>query len=171
MLVLILLTKENMSENTLDNFDRTQNVQRVYRKINNEYKLAEDEWVMDWSLDKKRAVAKSLINEDHITFGAIENGNIVGFASMEKNMQGEYIVLDMMHVSKNYRGQGIGKRLFQQAKEKAKEIGAKQLYISAFSSEDTVGFYLSMGCKVTDNPIAQIVEDEPFDVQMVCDID
>lgn len=86
-------------------------------------------------------------------------------------MQGDRIVLDMMQVSQNYRRQGIGKKLFQQAKEKAKKIGAKQLYISAFSSEDTIKFYKLMGCKITDNPITKIAEDEPFDIQMVCDID
>ncbi len=171
MITFELLTKENMNENALDNYDRTQNVQRVYRKSNNEYIIVGDEWVMDWNLERKRAVAKSLFNEGYIAFGAMENGNIIGFASVEKEMQGERIVLDMMHVSRNYRGQGIGKRLFQQAKEKAKEIGAKQLYISAFSSEDTIKFYISMGCEITNNPIIKIAEDEPFDIQMVCDID
>lgn len=170
MIIIKLLTKEHANENALDNYDRVQNVHRVYRKINNEYVLIEDEWVMDWSLEKKRTVAESLFNEDYITFGAIDDGNIIGFASVEKNVQGERIVLDMMHVSRNYRGQGIGKRLFQQAKEKAKKIGAKQLYISAFSSEDTIKFYLSMGCEITDNPITKLAEDEPFDIQMVCDI-
>lgn len=100
----------------------------------------------------------------------MEDGNIIGFASVEKKVQDGRIILDMMHVSRNYRGQGIGKRLFQQVKERAKEIGANQLYISAFSSEDTIKFYISMGCKITDNPIIKIVEDEPFDIQMVFDI-
>lgn len=170
MIVYELLTKENMNENALDNYDRTQNVHRVYRKINNEYVLVENEWIMDWSLKRKQAVAKSLFSEGYITFGAMEDANIIGFASVENKLQGERIVLDMMHVSQKYRGQGIGRRLFQQAKESAKEMGAKQLYISAFSSEETIGFYKSMGSKITDYPITKIAEDEPFDVQMICDI-
>lgn len=170
MIVFELLTKGNMNENALDNYDRSQNVQKVYRKINNQYVLVNQEWIMDWSLERKRAVAKSLLSKDCISFGAIDDGNIIGFASVEKEMQGERIVLDMMQVTRKYRGQGIGKRLFQQAKEKAKEIGAKQLYISAFSSEETIEFYKSRGCEITDQPIIKIAEDEPFDVQMVCDI-
>lgn len=168
MIKFELLTKEIMTENALDNYDRLQNVQRVYRKIDNEYVLVEDVGVMDWSFERKRAVAKSLFSDDYITFGAIKENEIVGFASIEKQLQGKRIVLDMMQVSRKYRGNGIGKSLFQLVKAKAKEMGAKQLYISACSSEETIEFYKSMGCKITDNPIKKIAEDEPFDLQMVC---
>ncbi len=46
--------------------------------------------------------------------------------------------------------------------------GARELYISACSSEETVAFYRAMGAYVTDNPIESIARDEPFDLQMVC---
>lgn len=84
MITFELLTKDNMNENSLDNYDRKQNVQRVYRKINNEYIIVNDEWMMDWSLERKRTVAKSLFHEDYIAFGALDNGKIIGFASIEK---------------------------------------------------------------------------------------
>jgi len=171
MITFELLTKENMTEYSLDDYDRTQQVHRVYRKINNEYELINDEWIMDWSLEKKRDVAKTLFIQDYIAVGAMENGRIIGFASVKRELHEDSIILDMMQVARSYRGQGIGKKLFDLAKELARKADAKQLYISAFSSEDTIAFYKSMGCVITDNPIIELVKEEPCDLQMVCAVD
>jgi N-acetylglutamate synthase-like GNAT family acetyltransferase len=165
-----LLTKENMTEHSLDDFDRTQQVHQVYRKTSHEYELTKEEWIMDWSPEKKRDVAKTLFSQDYVTVGAIENSNIIGFASIKKEINEESIILDMIQVSRSNRRQGIGKKLFEQAKELARKAGARQLYISAFSSEDTIAFYKSMGCIITDNPIMELAIEEPYDLQMVCAI-
>jgi N-acetylglutamate synthase-like GNAT family acetyltransferase len=170
MIEIQLLTKDNLTENALDDYSRTQIVQRAYRLINKKYILIEDEAVMDWSLEKKRAVAKSLLSNTYIAFGAIEEGRIVGFVSVEKLLRGERLILDMIQVSQKYRGKGLGRKLFQIAIAKAQELGAKELYLSACSSEETIAFYKAMGCKIAVNPIKSIVEDEPMDLQMVCDI-
>ena len=166
-----LLTKENMTEHSLDDFDRTQQVHHVYRKTIHGYELTKEEWIMDWNLEKKRDVAKTLFSRDYISVGAMENGSIIGFSSVKRELYEERIILDMMQVSRSYRKQGIGKKLFEQAKELAKKAGAKQLYISAFSSEDTIAFYKSMGCVITDNPIMELATEEPCDLQMVCAVD
>lgn len=63
-----------------------------------------------------------------------------------------------------------GRKLFQIAKNKAQEMGVKQLYISVCSSEETVAFYKAIGCKLAIKPIRSIAENEPMDIQMVCDI-
>ena len=52
--------------------------------------------------------------------------------------------------------------------DEARKAGAQALYISACSSEETIAFYKAMGAKMTDCPIKEIAEDEPYDVQMVC---
>ena len=44
------------------------------------------------------------------------------------------------------RGNGIGKKLFLEAKQWAKQRGAKKLYISAHSSVESQAFYKAMGC-------------------------
>lgn len=169
MFKIQLLAKENMTERSLDNFCRTQNVKREFRLINNEYILVDCDWVMDWSLQKKQVVAKSLFSNEYTAFGALKEGKIIGFVSVEKNLRKEFLVLDMIQVSQSYRNKGLGRKLFQIAKTKAKEMGAKQLYISACSSEETIAFYKAMGCKLAINPITTIAEDEPMDVQMICD--
>ena len=42
--------------------------------------------------------------------------------------------------------------------------------ISACCSEETVNFYKAMGAVPTDDPIPEIVEAEPYDIQMTFDL-
>jgi N-acetylglutamate synthase-like GNAT family acetyltransferase len=63
---------------------------------------------------------------------------------------------------------GIGRKLFEKGKQNAKKAGAKALYISACSSEETIAFYKAMGAKLTENPIREIADEEPCDLQMIC---
>ena len=170
MVKIELLTKENMTERALNDFCRTQSVKREYRLINNKYILVDCDWIMDWSLEKKQVVAKSLLSNDYTAHGILKNGRIIGFVSVETALRGEFLVLDMIQVSQSYRNKGLGRELFQIARTKAQEMGAKQLYISACSAEETIAFYKAMGCKLAKNPITSIVEDEPMDLQMICDI-
>lgn len=79
-----------------------------------------------------------------------------------------YMILDMMHVSAEYRGQGIGRKLFNAGKKEARKAKAKALYISACSSKETIAFYKAMGAQLADHPIQQIAEDEPYDLPMIC---
>ena len=80
------------------------------------------------------------------------------------------MVLDIIQVDRAFRGQGIGRQLFTLAVAEAKNAGAKELYISACCSEETVNFYKAMGAVPTDDPIPEIAEAEPYDIQMVCPI-
>ena len=78
------------------------------------------------------------------------------------------MILDMMQVSAECRGQGVGRRLFNIGMEEARKAGAEVLYISACSSQEMIVFYKAMGAQLTDNSIKEIAEDEPADLQMVC---
>ena len=51
------------------------------------------------------------------------------------------MILDMMRVSSECRGLGIGRRLFEVGKDEERKNGAEALYISACSSEETIAFY------------------------------
>ena len=99
---------------------------------------------------------------------AMENDRVVGFIGLKKALVEPYMILDLMQVSAACRGQGIGRKLFDIGKEEARKAGAKGLYISACSSEETIAFYKAMGAELTDCPIKEIAEAEPCDLQMVC---
>ncbi len=79
-------------------------------------------------------------------------------------------IAQVMHVSSEWRGQGIGRRLFEAGKDEARKNGAEALYISACSSEETIAFYRAMGSVLASNPIKEIAEEEPFDLQMICPV-
>ena len=64
------------------------------------------------------------------------------------------------------RGEGIGKGLFVCAKAAAKKLGAKKIYISAHSAEETQAFYHSLGCKEAEEYNQELVEAEPCDCQL-----
>lgn len=82
----------------------------------------------------------------------------------------DQLQLKFLHVSRDYRKQGLGRQLFYLAWDTARERGAKRLYISATPSENTVNFYLSLGAVVTDEPDPELYNQEPEDIHFVCDL-
>ena len=170
MIKIELLSEKNFSINSLDSYNRKQDVNKVYRRIDGDYSLVECKYTEDWDLNKKRSVAKQISSDDHITYIALENDKVVGFIGLLKQLNGPYMILDMMQVSSECRGQGIGRRLFEAGKDEARKNGAEALYISACSSEETIAFYRAMGSNLASDPIKEIAEEEPFDLQMICPV-
>lgn len=168
MIEFELLDESNFNKYSLDNYDRKQQVNRVYRKSGNEYVLVDMPYVEDWDIEKKRQVAEGISSKEYISYIVKEGGRVIGFIGLKKQLYNEYMILDLMQVSAGYRGKGIGRRLFDLGKEETRKAGAKALYISACSSEETIAFYRAMGAEITDTPIKEIAEDEPYDLQMVC---
>ena len=170
MIRIELLSTENFKPDSLDNYLRKHDVKKVYRKHNGEYILVDCVYTEDWDMGKRRSVAKDISSDDYITYLAIENGEVVGFIGLIKGLVGPYMLLDLMHVSAPCRGQGIGRKLFELGKKEAQKAGAEALYISACSSEETIAFYKAMGAELTDCPIKEMEEAEPYDLQMVCPV-
>ena len=165
-----LLSKTNFSIESLDSYNRKQDVNKVYRRIDGDYTLVECKYTENWDLNKKRSVAKQISNDEYITYIALENDKVVGFIGLLRKLSGPYMILDMMQVSSECRGQGIGRRLFEAGKDEARKKGAEALYISACSSEETIAFYRAMGSELASNPIKEIADEEPFDLQMICPV-
>lgn len=170
MVKVELLSEKNFNEHSLDSYVRKQDVKRVYRRDGNEYVLVDMPYIEDWSLEKKRQVAMDISSAEYISYLALDDNNVVGFIGLKKLLNNDYMILDMMHVSAAYRGMGIGKKLFNLGKEEAKKAGAKALYISACSSEETIAFYKAMNAELTSHPIQEIADDEPYDLQMICSV-
>jgi GNAT superfamily N-acetyltransferase len=164
------VSRDIFPEINLDHYKREQKVTRIYVKKEDTYELEEQPGVMDWSIDKKREVAQDLIDSNYISFLALEEDRVVGFVSLVKELAGERMVLDMMQVDADFRGQGIGRVLWDKAVEEARLHGAKEMYISACPSEETIHFYKAMGAEITNSPIRSIADEEPYDLQMVCQI-
>jgi predicted N-acetyltransferase YhbS len=108
---------------------------------------------------------------DHggIFWGAFENDRLVGVSILEDKFIGaqrDTLQMKFLHVSRDCRKQGLGTRLFQLAAEKAKEMGAKKLYISATPSENTVNYYMRLGCVLATEVDAELFALEPEDIHL-----
>ncbi|SDB59846.1 Acetyltransferase (GNAT) domain-containing protein [Ruminococcaceae bacterium FB2012] len=170
MVKIELLSDTNFCITSLDLYNRKQDVNKVYRRTDGEYTLVECRYTEDWDINKKRSVAKQISSDKYITYVALDNDKVVGFIGLLRQLNGPYMILDMMQVSSEYRGQGIGRRLFEAGKNEARKNGAEALYISACSSQETIAFYRAMGSDLASDPIKEIAEQEPFDLQMICPV-
>jgi len=106
-------------------------------------------------------------------YGLFDRDQLVGVAILEADFIGrekDQLQLRFLHVSRDYRKQGLGGLLFERSAERARQLGARQLYISATPSENTVNFYLNLGCQVATEPDPALFELEPEDIHLVYDL-
>lgn len=105
--------------------------------------------------------------------GLFEGERLAAAAVLENRFIGcgrDMLQLKFLHVSRGYRSRGLGKRLFRLAEEEARRRGARRMYVSATPSERTIGFYLSLGCKVTGEPDPELFALEPLDIHLEYDL-
>lgn len=102
-------------------------------------------------------------------WGAFETSRLVGVAILESKFictQHDTLQLKFLHVSRDLRKQGLGSRLFNMAVERAKTLGAKKLYISATPSENTINYYLRLGCILATEIDPELIALEPEDIHL-----
>jgi predicted N-acetyltransferase YhbS len=102
-------------------------------------------------------------------WGVFAGDLLIGAAVLENRFIGgskDTLQLKFLHISSNYRRKGLGKKLFLLASEKAIELGAKKLYISSTPSENTVNFYLRLGCVLAKEINQELYNLEPEDIHL-----
>ena len=102
-------------------------------------------------------------------WGAFEDEDLVGVAVLENKFIGskkDMLQLKFLHVSRSQRKQGLGAKLFHQAIDHAKSLGAKRLYISATPSENTISFYMRLGCVLATEIDPELFALEPEDIHL-----
>ena len=100
--------------------------------------------------------------------GVFDEAILVGLGSIGEKLIGEnknIVNLETLHVSSKYRKRGIGNQLIRILQEKAKQLGAEKLYVSATPSQNTVDFYRGIGFDLTI-PIKELFDEEPEDIHM-----
>jgi len=155
------------------NIDRGETVERIYYLINGKLKLKKEHYdIPPWNSDKvKEHISRlyKLYDNGGFVYGAFDNEKIVGIATITNKFIGknnDQLQLEFLHVGKNYRKKGIGKKLVNKTKLKAKELGAKKLYISSIPSQSTVDFYMHLGCEITRDTNKELFELEPGDIHL-----
>ena len=74
--------------------------------------------------------------------------------------------LKFLHISRDYRGQGLGAKLFALACKQGRRFGAQALYVSATESRNTVEFYQRQGCRLVDQADPELFALEPCDIHL-----
>lgn len=157
----------------LAEIDRSEWIGRVYYFRNDRMELVEEEHdVKGWNpaeLAEYIEVLHRLYDAGGWVFGAFDGEHLAGLSALGSNRFGrrsEYMKLDKLYVGKPYRGQGVARRLMEQAADQARQAGAGKLYISATASERTIRFYLGMGCVLVTELNPALFELEPWDIHL-----
>lgn len=168
------LAAEELVPSLFDHFQRRQEVNLCWRKVDGVWQIREDPFIDDWTPEDYRFLLQCLKNTlagGGLVLGAFLAGELKGFASVEDpplGSRGQYADLTSIHVSRDCRRMGAGRELFHRACRFARERGAEALYISAHSAVETQAFYRAMGCVEAQEYNQEHVEREPFDCQLEC---
>ncbi|UCE44472.1 MAG: GNAT family N-acetyltransferase [Candidatus Bathyarchaeota archaeon] len=153
--------------------DRSEIVKQIYYHKDGKLTL-EDEFydVRGWNPSELEGNIKhlhDLYDRDGTLFGAFEEDRLIGISALESKFIGrkkDQLQLYFHHVDKHYRHKGIGERLLGKIIEKARELGARKLYISATPSRNTIDFYMHMGCRLTSELNPELYRLEPEDIHL-----
>lgn len=153
--------------------DRAELIEHVYRHEEGELvRKAKHYDVKGWPPGEPEHTMPRLVDcfEHGGTFyGAFDGDALVGAAVLERRFIGrarDQLQLVFLHVSRRSRSRGLGRRLFDRAAARARELGARRLYVSASPSENTIRFYLRRGCRVIDEVDPELFALEPEDIHL-----
>ena len=117
-----------------------------------------------------RKFSAELQNGATILFGAFDGSTLVGISGLEvdqyRGSDRDMLNMGPLWVTRAYRRRGIGKQLLEMARQKARDMGARALYVSATPVPSTVGFYLRAGCQLLIVPDKYLFALEPDDIHM-----
>ncbi|MFO7796188.1 MAG: GNAT family N-acetyltransferase [Promethearchaeati archaeon] len=153
--------------------DRSEIINRIYYFENGKLVLKEEVYdIKGWNPKQIDLIINnlySLYERNGYFYGAFKNSNLIGVVALESKFIGkneDQLQVVFLHVDQKYRDKGLGQKLMEKAKLKAKELGAKKLYISATPSEHTIGFYLSLNCKLASEINPELYQLEPDDIHL-----
>ena len=157
--------------------DRREYIARMYRFEDGELVLVPHDFdVPGWHPETVRTTTPLLYecyDRGGKFFAAFEGEELAGISVLDTVWRGQrrdLLQLEMLHVGRDHRGNGLGTRLFEQAREAARTCGAAGLYISATPSENTVHFYQRRGARLLSTPDVELFAKEPEDIHLECDV-
>ena len=157
--------------------DRREVIEHVYYRENGSLTLKPEHYDMQGWPQGEAAIYTPLLyaafDRGGWLYGVFNDTTLIGCAVLDNKFLGknkDQLQLKFLHVSRDYRKHGLGRKLFNLASEEALKRGAKQLYISATPSENTINFYLNLGATVTEELDPELYHLEPDDIHLVCNI-
>jgi len=157
--------------------DRAEEVESIYSCVGGELVLEPRHFdVRGWPPGEREhyePLLRDCFERGGTFYGAFDGDTLIGAAVLESRFIGrerDQLQLKFLHVSRRHRQAGLGRTLFEKAVAKARERGARRLYISSTPSENTVRFYLRRGARLTAEVDAELVALEPEDIHLEFEI-
>ncbi len=161
----------------LSEIDRKEIVNEVYYFRSNKLEIVDEYYNIEgWCLEELQNYIdrlQDIYERNGTILGAFDNKKIAGLGALDSKFIGrnnDQLKFDMLYISNSYRKKGIGKKLVSLLSERAKELGAKSLYISATPFKNTVDFYFAVGAKLTNEIDKDLYELEPEDIHMALEL-
>lgn len=163
--------------NNIWGIDRSEIIEAVYYLENGALVLKPEQYDMHgWppgEAEKYTAILEACYDRGGWFYALFDGKLLAGAAVLESRFigkNGDQLQLKFLHISRAYRKQGLGRRLFHLAADEARRRGARNLYISATPSENTIHFYLDLGCRLASQPDPELFELEPEDIHLEYDL-
>lgn len=155
--------------------DRSEVIDNIYYLRDGELVLEAEHYEMDgWPPGEPEQYTPILLDcfdRGGYFLGAFEEDKLIGVVVLESKFIGsqkDTLQMKFLHVSQSFRKQGLGQNLFHLAAQKAVELGAKKMYVSAIPSENTINFYMHLGCVLATEIDRELFELEPEDIHLEC---
>jgi GNAT superfamily N-acetyltransferase len=158
--------------------DRREEIPESYRMIDGKLVVTNEIRNVAPNLENKIPGIRKTLNKGGVFIGVMDTTvtgtggqeRLVGLAVLDSTppkTASDSLILHILHVSREYRGQGIGKELLQLIKQEARLRGAKSIYISANRSKHSVDFYLKQGSILNSNADPDLFKAEPIDIHLL----
>ena len=162
----------------INRIDRSETVDKVYYHRDGQlvledehFEISNDWWLTEEVVKNLQPRVESIAENGGYVLGAFDERRIVGICALDSQFfSKKRLNIDIMFVNRRYRGKGIGTKFMEMLKEEAINREAKQLYVSATPSENTVNFYRKFGFKVAKKVEPELFEREPEDIHMTLNI-
>ena len=157
----------------IKNIDRGEIVDKVFYFDGDQLKLKNEFYdIKSWEvseLERNIEHLYKIFDKGGFLVGYFGGDKLVGVAALDSELIGknrDYLQLYFLHVDSKYRRTGIGKKLLRKVANRAKKLMAKKLYISATPSQNTIDFYLNIGCQLVSELNPDLYQLEPNDIHL-----
>lgn len=165
MYTLMQFTSADLTPDFLDGFKRLQFIRKKWYNLGGEWHVFVVNEKYDWdSVGRERMLAqlRESAKNGALLVGAksLKSGKLVGFGALECEPGGkraQYANISALMVDLDWRGMGIGTKIFMRMVACAKTRGVERLFVSAFPAADTVEFFESLGFTDATETVADFV--------------
>ncbi|WP_432661788.1 GNAT family N-acetyltransferase [Wukongibacter baidiensis] len=161
----------------LRDIDRSEEIEKSYYLEDGKLKLKKDSCIVKgWHPQELECLINrlyDLYDNGGSIYGSFDGQNIVGMVALDSERIGknkDQLKLDILYISSKYRKKGIGRKLVECVKNRAKEIGVSKLYVSATPTQGTVDFYMGVGCELASEINEKLFKLEPEDIHLELEI-